>query len=157
MDEYTIGEVTFDELGKVTSMIKTVFDKFNAPGLSEAGIQSFYNQIAPETIQKRLLTNSFMLVARKDDQIIGVIEIYYINHMLLLYTAEAWQGCGIARSLLDMGINKCCREHPDVTQITVGAFDYAVPIYAKMGFAIYAEEQIINGIRFTPMVKTIEF
>ena len=155
MDQYAIGEVTFAELSKVTSMIKTVFDKFNAPGFDEEGIQSFYNQIAPETIEKRLLTNSYILVARNADQIIGVIEIYYINHMLLLYTAEAWQGRGIAKSLLDMGISKCRRDHPEVTQLTVGAFDYAVPIYEKMGFVIYAQEQTINGIRFIPMIKTI--
>jgi GNAT superfamily N-acetyltransferase len=155
MSDYTIVEVTFDELSKVTSMVKAVFDKFNAPGFSEEGIRSFHDLIAAETIRNRLLKNSFMLVARKEDQIIGVIEIYYINHMLLLFTAETWQGCGIARSLLDTGISRCCREHEGLNQITVGAFDFAVPIYAKMGFVIYDQEQTINGIRFTPMVKAV--
>jgi GNAT superfamily N-acetyltransferase len=155
MNEYVIGEVTFDELVKVTDMVKAVFDKFNASGFSEEGIRSFYELIRSETIENRLLKNSFMLVARKEDQIIGVIEIYYVNHMLLLFTAETWQGRGIAKSLLDAGISKCCREHEGVKQITVGAFDFAVPIYEKMGFVIYDQEQIINAIRFIPMVKTI--
>ncbi|HWR41615.1 GNAT family N-acetyltransferase [Sporomusa sp.] len=153
MSDYAIGEVTFDELSKVTSMVKAVFDKFIAPSFLEEGIRSVYDLIASETIKNRLLKNSFMLVARKEDQIIGVIEFYYINHMLLLFTAETWHGCGIARSLLEAGISRCCREHEGLNQITVGAFELAIPFYEKMGFVIYDQEQTINGIRFTPMLK----
>jgi GNAT superfamily N-acetyltransferase len=154
MSEYMIGEVTADELSQVSAMVKTVFDKFNAAGFSAAGIQSFYNLIAPAAMQSRLDVNSFMLVARHSDQIIGVIEIYYVNHMLLLYTAEHWHGHGVAKSLLAAGISECRREHPDVQQLTVGAFDYAVPVYQKLGFVIYDQEQVISDIRFTPMLKT---
>lgn len=154
VNNYTIGAVTIEELSQVTDMVKTVFDKFMAPSYSEEGIQRFHYLIAAETIQNRLQQNSFMLVAKKENQIIGVIEIYYINHVLLLFTAENWHGCGIGRSLVEAGINKCSQEHEELHQITVGAFKLSVPFYEKMGFVMYDQEQTINGIRFTPMLKT---
>ncbi|WP_371372007.1 GNAT family N-acetyltransferase [Sporomusa aerivorans] len=156
MSEYTIGEIAIAEISAATAMVKAVFDKFNAAGFSEEGIQRFYQLIDPKTIENRLANNSFMLVAREEEQIIGVIEIYYVNHMLLLYTAENWHGRGIARSLLNAGIAKCRREQKEVRQLTVGAFDLAVPIYQKLGFVTYDQEQTINGIRFTPMLKKFE-
>ncbi len=153
MSEYMIGEVTVEELSQVSAMVKTVFDKFNAAAFSAAGIQSFYNLIDPAAMQNRLAVNSFMFVARQNEQILGAIEIYYVNHILLLFTAENWHGCGIAKSLLTAGSDKCRREHPDVQQLTVGAFQGAVPVYHKLGFVIYDQEQMIHDIRFTPMLK----
>ncbi len=155
LGDYTIGEVAFAELGQVTNLIKAVFAKYNAAEFLEEGIQSFHNLIAEETIKSRLLTKSVMLVARKGDRIIGVMEIYYSNQILLLFTAEEWQRNGIAKSLLDAGINKCRQEPEGGGQITVGSFAYAIPFYEKMGFAVYGQEQTIHGIYSTPMLKNI--
>ena len=36
-------------------------------------------------------------------------------------------------------------------KLTVNSSPYAVPVYHKLGFCDVDEEQIVNGIRFTPM------
>ncbi len=36
-------------------------------------------------------------------------------------------------------------------QITVNASPYAVPVYEKLGFQAVDDEQLTDGIRYTPM------
>lgn len=39
--------------------------------------------------------------------------------------------------------------------MTVNAAPYAIPIYQKLGFNVKDMEQVVNGIRFTPMTAQI--
>ncbi|WP_334295796.1 GNAT family N-acetyltransferase [Clostridioides difficile] len=39
----------------------------------------------------------------------------------------------------------------NLTEITVNSSPYAVEVYHKLGFKDTAVEQIVDGIRFTPM------
>lgn len=41
-------------------------------------------------------------------------------------------------------------------RMTVNASPYAIPVYRKLGFIDIDVEQVINGIRFTPMVYEIK-
>ncbi|MBQ6119882.1 MAG: GNAT family N-acetyltransferase, partial [Clostridia bacterium] len=43
------------------------------------------------------------------------------------------------------------RDHPDET-ITLNSSPYGLPFYQALGFVKTAEEQTVNGIRFTPMI-----
>lgn len=40
-------------------------------------------------------------------------------------------------------------------EMTVNAAPFAIPIYEKAGFNVNDVEQIVNGIRFTPMTIQI--
>jgi len=40
--------------------------------------------------------------------------------------------------------------------MTVNSSPYAVPIYHKLGFKDTGSEQVVNGLRFTPMEQNTE-
>ncbi|ENY8640112.1 TPA: GNAT family N-acetyltransferase [Clostridioides difficile] len=49
------------------------------------------------------------------------------------------------------GIQYCICNKFNLTEITVNSSPYAVEVYHKLGFKDTAVEQIVDGIRFTPM------
>lgn len=51
------------------------------------------------------------------------------------------------KSIHDQTILREC--HPD--KLTVNSSPYAVPVYYKLGFCDVDKEQVVNGLRFTPM------
>jgi len=69
----------------------------------------------------------------------------------LFFVQKEYQHKGIGKKLHALAINKCRTSLPKVDAIDVHSSPYAVPIYEKLGFANTNKEQIVNGIRFTPM------
>ena len=55
-------------------------------------------------------------------------------------------GNGIGKALFNAVKNECPSD-----KITVNSSPYAVPIYHKLGFTDTDTEQVVNGLRFTPM------
>lgn len=153
--DYSIGEITPEEISKVVLLINEVFDKFIAPGYSEEGIHHFKEFNTIESLQRRLTQNSFMLVARHENQIIGVTEFRNDCHIRLLFTDEAWHSHGVARTLINSAIIICLQENKDIKKITVNSSPFAVPIYEKLGFTATGPERAIDGMCFTPMVLAL--
>ena len=58
-------------------------------------------------------------------------------------------GQGIGRELFETILNKSTGE-----KITVNASPYSVEVYKKLGFVPESDEQIADGMRFTPMTYT---
>ncbi len=69
-----------------------------------------------------------------------MIDVRNNNHICLFFVAEAFQ-----RGLLGQAITACIRNDPDVA----GASDQ------RLGFIRSKPEQIVNGIRFAPMMKLL--
>ncbi|WP_371372763.1 GNAT family N-acetyltransferase [Sporomusa aerivorans] len=156
MAGFVVGNIKLNEIDKAQTLIKSVFDKYIAPGYSPEGIRHFYEFITLEAIISRLITKSFMLAARTENEIIGVAEIRDYSHISLLFTAEAYHGNGVARTLIRTAIDKCLQKNKELKSITVKASPYAVPIYEKLGFSCSEPEQVLNGLRFTPMIRTLK-
>ena len=101
------------------------------------------------------LNDKVVLVADMGDKIVGVISIKSIDtgkHISLLFVDEECHRRGIARKLLEKALEICRCCIPTINQITVGSSPYAVSIYKRLGFQQLGQEQVENGIRFTPMV-----
>ena len=73
-----------------------------------------------------------------------------INEFMLFFVDSAHQRQGIGRRLFELAMKDC----PDEI-MTVNAAPFAIPIYEKLGFNVNDAEQIVNGIRFTPMITQI--
>ena len=73
-----------------------------------------------------------------------------INEFKLFFVDSAHQRQGIGRRLFELAMKDC----PDEI-MTVNAAPFAIPIYEKLGFNVNDAEQIVNGIRFTPMITQI--
>ncbi len=151
----TYREIHQGEEENVCKLIIECFNEFVAPGYSEDGIIEFSKYVTLKSTRDRLSRNHFMLLALDGNLIAGVIEVRNNNHISLFFVRKEYQNQGIGRKLHELAIEKCKTLKPDVDVIDVNSSPYAVPIYEKLGFVKVSNEQIANGMRFTPMAIKI--
>ena len=139
-----------EETHAACELVAAVFDRYNAPALTEEGIAEFRRYNNPEAMTRRS-ENHFSMVATTDRRIVGIIEMRNRRHISLLYVLREFQGMGIARALWTLAFRKCREEDPAPLEFTVSSSDYATAVYEKFGFRRTAESKIVNGLRFVPM------
>jgi GNAT superfamily N-acetyltransferase len=77
------------------------------------------------------------------------------THINLVFTKKAYHRQGIARAIFHYLLQEVLTENPTLEALTLNASPYGLPFYLKLGFTPVSEEQVINGIRFTPMKYSI--
>ena len=154
-DPIRIRELAEDEIAEAHVLVSAVFDEFVAPLFSDEGIHEFKSFIEPPRLIERLKANSFILAAKIDDEMVGIIGVRDWNHGFLLFVRGDQQGKGIAKSLLAEALQRCQTAKPDLTKVTVNSSPNAVEAYRRMGFIPTSEEQLTNGIRYIPMVLDV--
>jgi predicted GNAT family N-acyltransferase len=137
---------------QVCELVTRVFDELVAPGLVPEGVEEFLSYVQPDSLRERSQTGYMTLVAALGDEMVGVIQIKSHHHVSLYFVDQAHLGEGIGKELWWRALAICRRERPDLAEITVNSSLYAVPIYEKLGFRQTRPEQVVNGIRFVPMV-----
>lgn len=140
------------EEAQVCELITQVFDEFVAPGFVPEGIEEFLSFVQPDALRERSRTGYTTLVATLGDEMAGVIQMKNHHHISLYFVDQAHMGEGIGKELWCRALAESRRERPDLAQITVNSSPYAVPVYEKLGFRQTMPEQVVNGIRFVPMV-----
>jgi hypothetical protein len=145
-------EIQKGEEEKACLLVMSCFDEFVAPGYSKEGIIEFSKYVNPAAMQQRLANNHFIILALDGDILAGVIEVRESNHISLFFIRKDYQNKGSGKMLHKLAIDKCLLFRPDTTVVEVNSSPYAVPIYQKLGFVKTNDEQIVNGIKFTPMV-----
>lgn len=73
----------------------------------------------------------------------------------LFFVAKEFHRKGIGRGLLERAIVQCISNNSNIKAIEVNSSFYAVEAYKKLGFIQTKPEQLVNGIRFVPMIKTL--
>ncbi len=139
----------------VADMVARVFNEFVAPGYSAQGVQEFMKYAAPDALLTRAQLHHFTLLATAQDRVVGMIEVRNHNHISMLFVEKSFQRQGIAAELLRKALDICRAHNPDLTEISVNSSPYAVPVYERLGFRQEKPEQVINGIRFIPMILTL--
>lgn len=152
---FVIEPIRPDEAEAVSRMIEDVFDRFVGPGYSDEGKTTFKQFIVPGEMTQRLTNGNFMLTAKDGERVMGVIEMKALNHISLFFVDPEYQRQGVARRLWETVLRRCLQLRAGGAGFTVNSSPYAVPIYQKLGFAITGPEQVINGIRFTPMIYNV--
>lgn len=132
------------EKEQVLDLVWRVFQKYEAPEYSDEGIKEFYDSIHSEEFLGKLR----FYLAFVEDKLAGVIATRNEGgHIALLFVEEQFQGHGIGKSLIEKVISECSKE-----KLTVNSSPYAIDMYGHMGFVAQSEEQVVNELRFTPMV-----
>ncbi len=132
------------------SLVKRIFDEFEAPDYSKEGIATFYDFINPVSISEKLQTDNLKCWgAFEDDKVLGVIATRNINHIALFFVDKDYHRQGIGRKLYQMVVEDVKQNGLDY--ITVNSSPYAVPVYHKLGFGYTDVEQLTDGLRYTPM------
>lgn len=140
-----------DEAEQASKMVVAIFGEHVAPGLSDDGVFAFKKYADPVALQERMNAGAFVLAARYDDRLIGLIEVRDNSHVGLLFVLTEFQGLGVGRTLLNRAIDICCNKDTELQRMTVNSSLNSVHAYLKLGFKKTDDEQSVHGIRFTPM------
>lgn len=153
--DYKINNLKIEQLNEVLDLVKSVFDEFEAPYYSEYGIENFYKFANFDNLKKMLQENLKILVAKYNDKIIGMVAYKDYSHISMLFVDKEYHHKGIAKELTLKMIDDCIQNNKKVVNITVNSSPYAIGFYQKLNFKEVSEEQEVDGIKFTPMIKNI--
>lgn len=143
-----IRESKKEELDEILDLVLRSFMKFVAPTYSKEGIEEFKSFISNKDIIYSLKFYS----AYENDELLGTIATRENNtHISLFFMDDKYIGKGIGKKLYE-----CIKSLNETGLITVNSSPYAVEIYKILGFIPTGDEQIENGIRFTPMKSLIK-
>ena len=92
-----------------------------------------------------------MIVAKDNSKIIGMIAFRDNSHISMLFADKNYHKQGIASKLIKIVKFNCRENNEELQSITVNSSLYAVGFYHKLGFEDTNSEQLVDGIRFTPM------
>jgi predicted GNAT family N-acyltransferase len=131
-------------------LVKRVFDEYVAPLYETEGVEEFLRYVDPDRMVNRLSSNHFVLIAKKGENLLGVIEIRDFIHVSLLFVTGNAQRQGIAKQLLEEAL-EICQSKLALSEVSVHSSPNAVEAYKKLGFKVKGQEQLENGIRYIPM------
>ena len=159
MTEITYRPIRAGEEEELSRLVMRAFDEFVAPDLPEGGREHFNDYASPARLRAP---------ERRQDTVVAAIEGWPVGvgrigrrnetpHVDLLFVEKEVHGQGIARELVRRLLEIARRNDPVTERVTVNATRYAVPFYARVGFAPVGEEQTVGGIISTPMeIKLVE-
>ena len=147
---------TGEETG-VIQLILNIFTAFVAPAYSKEGIEEFKKFVCPDAFSDRSTLGSIVLLATCEKRIVGVLEMVEDSHIALLFVETAFQRKGIAGELVRRAIWIGKKRNPGIRKITVNSSPNAVAAYQRIGFKRVGNEQVVNGIRFTPLEWGLDF
>lgn len=154
---YCLRETSLALLDEAVALVSRVFMEFQAPSYSAAGVREFFDYIAWEALQDKLISGQLIMWSAHElwqgntsGVMVGYIAFDPQGHICLLFVDKDHHGQGVARSLLNQALAYYAQQG-FVGDITVNASCYALEAYKKMGFEAQDVEQTVNGITFTFM------
>ncbi len=146
--DYIIREIRQEETEKSLRLVWKVFQEYEAPDYTQKGIEEFYKSIHDENYLSKLCWYGAFV----GEDLIGIIATRNEGtHIALFFVDGKYHRQGIGKRLFQTAKTKCCSD-----KMTVNSSVYAVPIYHKLGFTDTDTEQVVNGLRFTPMEHSVQ-
>ena len=155
-EQIRIRKIDESDINKAYLLVSSIFNEYVAPLYSEEGKEEFNRFIDPRQLNEKIKTDSFILAAEIESEIIGVIGIRDWSHIFLLFVNGDYQRRGIASLLLNEALKLCKSGNHNLKNITVNSSPNAVKAYERMGFIATSDEQLTKGIRFVPMCLDLE-
>ena len=121
------------------NLVWKVFLEYETPDYTQEGIDEFYKSMHDENYLAMLS----LYGAFSSEGLVGVIATRNSGkHIALFFVDGKYHRQGIGKQLF---------QAVQTDKMTVNSSPYAVPVYSKFGFKSVNTEQVVNGIRFTPM------
>ncbi|MPM78213.1 hypothetical protein SDC9_125224 [bioreactor metagenome] len=132
------------EISEALKLAWNTFMKYEAPEYSDEGIKTFKSFIEDKNeVEKLIIYGAF-----DGGKIVGILATKNDGKHISLFFVDG--------SRHKQGIGKCLFQemlkNNSADRITVNSSPYAVDIYNHLGFTPVKEEQLTNGIRYTPMI-----
>lgn len=142
-----IRELPSAVLPDALNLIWRVFLDFEAPDYSEQGVESFRRFIQLKQVQALVEKGELHFWgAYEKSQLVGTIAVKHGTHISMLFVDPDFHRMGVGTRLFENAFEGYRGA------ITVNSSPYAVAYYHRLGFKDQSKEQIIDGIRFTPMM-----
>lgn len=136
------------------ALCKEVFMEFEAPGYPPEGTINFLAFLELQQMERMVSTGLlrfFGAFCGKD--LIGAAALRDHFHICLLFVKKEFHRQGVGTALLSAMEKQCCS--CGIRMITVNASPYGLPFYLARGYKCRSEEECIDGIRFTPMERSL--
>lgn len=141
--DYFIRQIRPEEIAEALGLAWNVFLEFESPEYTKEGVEEFYKSIHDETYLSKLRWYGAFV----QEKLVGIIATRNEEtHIALFFVDEKYHRQGIGRLLFEFA-----RSMTSSGKMTVNSSPYAVPVYHKLGFCDTDTEQVVNGLRFTPM------
>ncbi|MFV0402109.1 MAG: GNAT family N-acetyltransferase [Oscillospiraceae bacterium] len=148
-------ELNLRDLREAMELVWDVFEEFEAPDYSPAGVDEFQQYIDQKAMGERLLCGELLLWGAFDEEeLVGVLALRPPGHISLLFVDKKHHRQGIARGLMEDAAAHALGEGCNV--LTVHASLYGEEAYRHMGFVPTGEKTTENGITYIPMEKHLE-
>lgn len=140
------------DIPETVKLIREGYDRFVAHDYTREGTVRFYEYASEEALTARVETGThFALVAVKDGELIGIIEMRNFEQCTMFFVKAKAHGQGIGRWLFEEAVSHCHAHKHDLRKIVVNSSPYAVPVYKKLGFKAVGTLQEENGVVYQPM------
>lgn len=138
-----IRKIGQEEVENALLLVWQVFQEYEAPDYTKEGVQEFYRSVHDEDY----LSSLDWYGAFVEEKLVGVIATRNKgSHIALFFVGGKYHRQGIGKRLFQTVRIQCRSE-----KMTVNSSPYAVPVYHRLGFRDTDSEQVVNGLRFTPM------
>ncbi|MDD6212887.1 MAG: GNAT family N-acetyltransferase [Clostridiales bacterium] len=145
-ETYEIRSLTKEEIPEALALIWDVFYEYVSPDYSEEGTETFRNCLHDEAY----LAGIVFYGAFDGKTMTGAVGIRpERRHICFFFVNGKYHRKGIGTKLFQLMI-----QNYSGGPFTLNSSPYGLPFYENLGFAATDQEQIIDGIRFTPMKYT---
>lgn len=142
-----IRQLNNREYNEAVELSLKVFMECGTTDFDDSGLNTFKDFI----YNKSLMNELTIFGAFDDSELVGIIGTKNKGqHISLFFINPKYHRKGIGRNLFDYAYS-----NQTVAQITVNSSTFAVRFYENLGFTKAAEEQVTNGLRYTPMIKSV--
>lgn len=150
MKDISIRNINEQDVPAVACLLRQLAVEFIVPELTPEAGRYFLEQNDEAALRSKLAQGFVYHVAVCEGKIAGFIGMRGRSHVFHMFVGSAWQRRGLARALWDHA-RQLAQEDGHDGVFTVNASNFAVPVYAAMGFAATAAMQCANGVLFNPM------
>ena len=135
----SIKRLNKNEIENALTLVWEVFLEYEALDYTQEGIDAFYKSIHDEAY----LSGLAVYGAFSNEKLIGIIATRNNGkHIALLFVDGSYHRQGVGKQLF---------QTVRTDKMTVNSSPYAVAVYRKLGFEAVNTEQVVTGLRFTPM------
>jgi GNAT superfamily N-acetyltransferase len=141
------------EVEKAVELAQRVFTEFVAGQHSLEGCEEFRSYASAAALRERHSAGCVTFAAERQGRIIGMLHLRNANHIAMLFVEGRDQRQRIGSGLVRVAEQYAVARQPTPEMLTVASTPNAIDAYRRMGFVPVAEEQVLKGLRFTPMER----
>ncbi len=154
MSEIQLSVMSLEDDRAVYALVEREFMEFVQDDCTEEGVDMFFEAVRYIVYDKP--DNYFVLTAKENGAVIGMIAVRHHNHISLFFVDKSHHRRGIGRRLFEAALARCLDIDPNLVVMDVHSSLYAVPVYEHLGFTPREGTALENGIQYVKMTQEIE-